>query len=225
MTNHSSKFTKVQSGEPTDPGVFSLEHDQQTREGLVVGTKVLSHLQSSELPTPEVNAEFLSRSPRNETYREQTCTKVKRAYWIAWDRENQASGEQRRDVAVHISDRYSILTRMVPRVSCHCPRFFFSFGIRNKRSFAKRRAVAEAETASHHSAHWQLPASVFLRNQDVFSCGCQGLVTKQQAVSSIAEIHRGHILTAWWSLTNSWPPNQFIRWLVGVWIRSLLTDA
>lgn len=103
--------------------------------------------------------------------------------------------------------------------------FFFPFEIRNKRSFAKRRAVAEAETASHHSAHWQLPASVFLRNQDVFSCGCQGLVTKQQAVSSIAEIHRGRILTAWWSLTNSWPPNQFIRWLVRVWIRGLLTDT
>lgn len=112
-----------------------------------------------------------------------------------------------------------------PKSELSLSQVFFSFGIRNKRSFAKRRAVAEAETASHHSAHWQLPASVFLRNQDVFSCGCQGLVTKQQAVSSIAEIHRGHILTAWWSLTNSWPPNQFIGWLVGVWIRGLLTDA
>lgn len=132
MTNHSSNFTKVQSGEPTDPGVFSLEHGQQTREGLVIGTKVLSHLQSPELPTPEVNAEFLSRSPRNETYREQTCTKVKRAYWIAWDRENQASGEQWRDVAVHISDRYSILTRMVPKVSCHCLSFFFLLELETK---------------------------------------------------------------------------------------------
>lgn len=103
--------------------------------------------------------------------------------------------------------------------------FFFPFGIKNQKSFAKGRAVAEAEIASHKSAHWQLPASVFLRNQDVFSCGCQGLVTKQQAVSSIAEIHRGRILTAWWSLTNSWPPNEFIRLLVGVWIRGLLTDA
>lgn len=55
-----------------------IEYGQQTGEGLALGTKVQSNQWSPEVPTPEVNTELLSRSPRDKTVREQVSKEMKR---------------------------------------------------------------------------------------------------------------------------------------------------